>query len=179
MQNQIEIRKARERQTAIVEKRPSAAISTSVTTVRTDRGMTCEIEQGGWKFTGDQPKSKAGGNEGPGPGFFGRAALGLCLTQGYVLWFAKMAVPLEAIEVRVESTIDARGALGISDEVPPGYSGLCCSVEVDSDASEAEILRVLDTADRHSPWLNNFTRPLDASRRVTIRNSRPSTTTAR
>ena len=56
----------------------------------------------------------------------------------------------------------------VSDSVSPGYSDIRCVVTVESPAAEAEVLRVLDTADRHSSWLDDYRRALPVSRQVRI-----------
>ena len=38
----------------------------------------------------------------------------------------------------------------------------------ESTAPEADLMRVIETADRHSPYFDNFARALDVSREVQI-----------
>ncbi len=171
MTTQKRIRDAYNRQRKVYAKRPAAARGTSQTTVRMTAGLACEIEQGNWRFTSDQSENMGGDSLGPDPGLFGRAALGACAVQGYAIWFAKLGLPLETIEVRVESDIDQRGILAIDDS-PAGYSAVRLVVTIESDAEDAAIAHALDEADRHSPWLYNFERALPVTREVTITRSR-------
>lgn len=147
-------------------RRPSAAKVTGATTIRLLSGFACEIEEGDWRFIADQPKSMGGEGQGPGPGFFGRASLGVCLAQGYANWFFRLGVPVRAMEVLIETDSDLRGFLGVSDDVPPGYQQVRCIVRIDSDADRSAVLQAMDDADRHSPWLYNFATGLNVSREV-------------
>ena len=60
------------------------------------------------------------------------------------------------------------GALfGVTD-APPGYSEVRCLVTVETDAPEADLLRALDEADAHSPYLDVFRRAQRCTREVRI-----------
>lgn len=169
MDEQGRIKEAWDRMVSLLRRRPGAAQGTTTTTVRLASGLRCTVEEGSWQMTADQPAEYGGSDAGPGPGFFGRASLGLCAAQGYAMALARHGVPHRGIEVRVESDMDARGCYGIADDVPIGYGALRCIVTVDSDAGEAVILAALDEADRLSPWRYNFTMALPLARQVTLR----------
>ena len=170
MTDQAKLRNVFERKVAAYTKRPSAANLTSAITVRTDGGTTCEIKGDGWKFTADQPENQGGNGEGPDPLFFANAALGACLAMGFASCFANKGVALDGVEVRVESDYDARGVLGVSRDVPVGLGEMRYSVDIDSDASEKDILNALDVTEKYSLLLNTFSNPLKITRRqVNIR----------
>jgi uncharacterized OsmC-like protein len=139
-----------------------------VTTVRVRDGLTCDIEDGRWKLVADEDRGWAGAAEGPDPGVFGRAALGSCLAIGCVMWAAQLGVPISKVEVEVQADYDARGLLGIDPALPPGWSALRYVVRVESDAPEADVLRVLDQNDRYSSILDCFSRALPIEREVRI-----------
>jgi uncharacterized OsmC-like protein len=109
-----------------------------------------------------------GTNEGPNPGVFGRAAVGSCLAIGYGIWAARMGVPIDALDVEIQADYDARGELGVADDVRPGYLGMRYIVTVESAAAESDILRMLDTADRHSSWRDDIAHAVPISREVKI-----------
>lgn len=167
MADQETIRTAFERNKKALELRPSKAKGTAVTKVRVRDGTTCEIESAHWKFTADVGTAQGGNDAGPGPGIFERAALGSCLAIGYVTWGAYLGVPIEHVEIEVESDFDARAQFGIGDE-PPGFKALRYRVWIESPASEEEILKVLDAADKHSPVRDDFARAIPIEREVEI-----------
>lgn len=162
------IRKTFERNRKALQLKPSLGQNTGYTKICVRDGTTCEIENGEWKFTVDLGETDGGNNKGPGPGVLERAALGSCLAIGYSKWAAYMEVPIDSIEVEVESDIDARASFGLGQE-KPGYSEIRYNVHVSSEAPEEEVRKVLDEADRHSPVLDDFTRGIPVKRNEIIK----------
>lgn len=162
------IKTAYERNQKAIRLRPSIGQGTAVTKARIRNGMTCEIEDGKWKLVADEDKGFGGDDAGPDPGVFGRAALGSCLAIGYAMSAAMLDVRLTNIEVDVEADYDARGMLDIDDSVPPGWLAMRYAVRVESDAPEADVMRVIEHADKHSSLLYGFRTALPVERRVQI-----------
>jgi uncharacterized OsmC-like protein len=162
------IREALERSVKAVALRPSVGQGTKVTRVRLGEHLRCEIEEGPWKLTAGMPTAFGGDETAPTPGVFGRAALGSCLVLGYAMWAARLDVPLSSLEVEVHADFDARGELGVTEEVRPGHTAIRCVVRVTSDASADVINRWLDTADRYSSWRDNIVNPVPVVRQVQI-----------
>ncbi len=150
---------------------PASGRGTGKTIARVRDGLACEIESGPWRFVADLPKTTGGTESGPTPGMYGRAALGSCLAIGYALRAARHGVKLDSIEVEVQADYDD-GALYGTRDVPAGYSEIRCIVTVETSAPEADVMRVLDEADRHSPYLDIFQRAQRCVRTVRIGPSR-------
>ena len=166
--SQVEkIRTAFERNVKALTRRPTSGQKTSVTKVQVRDGLTCDIEDGPWKLTADMNRGAGGDANGPDPGVLGRAALGSCLAIGYVMWAAKLGVTLTDVQVEVETYSDASGIYGVGD-VQAGPTRFRYTVEIESPASEADILGVLDQAEAHSPYFNVFSRPHGLQREVRI-----------
>ena len=167
MADSATIRTAFRRNANMLAQRPAIGRKTDVTKVRIRNGLTCEIEDGPWTLTADLA-TKCGGNDaGPTPGTFGRAALGSCLAMCYVMWAAELGVPLTHVEVEVQADSDVRGMYGI-DDITAGYNEVRYLVSVESPASHADIMRVIDTAEAHSPYFNVFSQPQNVKRDVLI-----------
>jgi len=162
------LKTALERNLKALELRPSVGRGTAVTTVRVRDGCTADIEDGGWKLIADESVKDGGGGAGPDPGVFGRAALGTCLAIGYAQWAAKFGVPLDGIEVEVHADYDAAAMFGLDDSRPPGWGAVRYIVRIESSAPAAEVQRVIDYADKHSPLLDDFARPLTITRELHI-----------
>ncbi len=162
------LQKALDRNIKALELRPSVGRGTAVTKVRVRDACTAEIEDGGWKLIADESVKDGGNGEGPDPGVYGRAALGTCLAMGYAQWAAKFNVPLEAVEVEVETDYDAAAMFGLDDSRPPGWGAVRYVVRIESSAPEAEVQRLIDYADKHSPLLDDFSRPLSITRELHI-----------
>ena len=163
-----QIREILERNVQAVRLRPSVGQNTARTKVRLKPGLECEVVEGQWTLTVAMSAKSGGTNAGPNPGVLGRGALGSCLALGYAMWAIRLGVPIETLEVEVEADYDARGELGISDEVPPGYTQVRYSVTVSSSAPEADVRRLIDTADRYSPYRDVFARAHEVRREVRI-----------
>jgi uncharacterized OsmC-like protein len=161
------IKNAFERNVQVLTLRPAIGQKTYITTARVHDGLTCEIEDGPWKLTADLTKKSGGGAVGPTPGTFGRAALGSCLAMSYVLWAAALGVPLTEVEVEVQADADVRGMYGIAD-VPAGYTEVRYRVCIASSAPVEAVMRVLDIAEAHSPYVDVFRREQCLRREVHI-----------
>ena len=71
-----------------------------------------------------------------------------------------------SLEVDVHTNYDARGELAPPSEVRPGYLEVRWVVRVASPAPEEEVLRVLDTADRRSTFVDLFSNCVPLRREV-------------
>jgi len=162
------IKRSFERQAKAVGLRPSLGQRTVVSKARLADGLKCEVEEGPWKLTADMAEEGGGEGQGPTPGVLGRGAFGACLAIGYKLWASKFEVPISHIEVEVHTEVDERGRFGFHDEINPGYQRVRYIVRIESTAPEADIMKVIESADRHSPYFDNFARALDISREVQI-----------
>ncbi len=165
METHNKIKTAIERSIRALTLKPSLGLGTGISRTRIIDGLTCEITEGDWKYKADMPQSVGGNAAGPTPGVYGRAALGSCLAIGYMLHAAKMNVPIEALEVEVQADYDDGALFGTSSRAP-GYLQVRYTVSIESEASETEILHLLDEADRHSPYLDVFSRGQECVRQV-------------
>ncbi len=162
------IKDALERNVKVVSARPSVGQGTAVTKVTLHADLACEVQEGPWQFKVGMTEKYGGDNSGPNPGVYGRAALGSCLAIGYGMWAARLQVPIRSLTVEIRARYDVRGELGVDASVRPGYADIVYVVTVDTDASDADVQRVLDTADRHSSWLDDIRNPVPVSREVHI-----------
>ncbi|PWN08135.1 OsmC family protein [Rhodohalobacter mucosus] len=165
------IRRVFERNVEALEKRPSIGQSTGSTTVRLRNGTTCVITNGSKELVCDVGREQGGNDEGPGPGVLERGALGSCLAMGYSMWAAYLDIPVDHIEVHVESDFDARAMFGVGKN-PPGFKEIRYDVMIESEADEETLQELIEKADAHSPVLDDFTRPVPVKRRVHIQPSR-------
>jgi uncharacterized OsmC-like protein len=162
------IKTAFERNGRAVELRPAIGQKTAVTKVRVVQGLHCEAEEGRWKVVADASEKSGGTAMGPDPGLLVRSALGTCLAMGYVIWAAHLGVALHDVEVEVHADFDARGQHDLAG-IPAGYSEIRYFVRIESDASESDIQRVVETADRASMVGDVFRRPHTMKRTLSIK----------
>jgi len=153
--------------------KPALGKGTAVSTVRIASGLACEISEGNWKFSADMPEGIGGSNTSPTPGVYGRAALGSCLAIGYMMKAAELNIPVKNLEVEVQADFDDGALLGTADEnIPPGYLEVRYTITIESDAREEEIMSLLNDGDKHSPYLDVFSRAQKCIRKINIISSK-------
>jgi len=167
MASQVAIREIAERTVQMLAAKPARGHLTRATRARLVDGLRCEIEEGPWRLAADMPAKVGGDDTAPTPGMLGRGALASCLTIGIAAWAARLGVPLDAVEVEVEADFDARGELGIGD-VTPGYREVRYLVAIESPAPREDLDRLLAMAERHSPYLDIFGRPVALRRTLRL-----------
>jgi len=165
--SQASVSRSFDRVNKALARKPSLGRNTFVSTTRMKPGLACEVLEDGNRFDVDMPEQAGGKGTAPTPGMLGRAALGSCLAIGYTLWASRLEVPLTGLQVEVRADSDDAGLFGTAD-IAAGYAQVGYTVIVESTASEEVVLKMLDEAERHSPWLDNFMRPIDCHRQVRI-----------
>ena len=161
------IQSALQRAEHVFSKRPEAAQAKKIARATVTDGLRCEFKEDNWTLVADMPEALGGSGSGPTPGTFARAALSTCLAIGYAMRAAFLGVPIRSLEVELRADADVRGIFCGQQEAPI-YSDLAYVVTIDSDASEADLLRVLDEADERSPYLQLFKRPQSLRREMRI-----------
>lgn len=162
------IRSGFHRVATALAQRPAYGHGTGISKATIRDGLTCEIHEGNWSLIADMPGQAGGNGAGPTPGVYGRAALGSCLAIGYMMRAATMNIPINSLEVEIQADYDDGALFGTAPGVPPGYLDIRYTVSIDSDASEEKIMEMLDAADRHSPYLDVFSRAQQCRREVKI-----------
>ena len=102
-------------------------------------------------------------------GVLGRAALGSCLASGYMMWASSLDIVIDSLEIKIEADYDDGALFGTSD-VPAGYSQVQYHVKINSPHSREEIEDFLDSADKHSPYLDVFSRAQHCKRKLKLNN---------
>lgn len=82
------------------------------------------------------------------------AAVGTCLTIGWVTHAVKRGIDYRDLRIEVEGNFDLRGYLEI-DETRPGYTGITYTVFVDTDASADVLEEIRVAAEAGSPMFDN------------------------
>ena len=154
MGNSKDLKTIKERNIKAIRLRPSIGQGTATTKVRVRSGLTCDIEDGGWKLVADEMPGDGGDGLGPDPGVLVRAGLGSCLAMGYVIWAALLDIPLDSVEVVVEADYDARGMYGVDESVPPGWTAVRYTTNISSPAPPEKLRELVEFADGHSSVLD-------------------------
>jgi uncharacterized OsmC-like protein len=151
----------------LLQLKPERGRRTVTTQVAMHDGLRCIVTDGSWTVPVGMSANTGGDGTAPDPGVYARAAIGACVAIAYRLWAAAEGITLRDVAVEVQADNDAAGLFGTAD-VRPSYRAMRLLVSVTSDADEATVLRVLEQAEAHSPYLDLFRHgvPVDVTRAV-------------
>ena len=102
----------------------------------------------------DEPPILAGGDEGANPVEHLLNALAACVTTSMVAHAAVRGIHIDELESELEGDIDLRGFLGLSRDVPKGFTEIRVKFKVKADVDNMERLKRLTT---YSPVFNTIT----------------------
>ena len=119
-----------------------------------------------FKLDADEPPLLLGTGKGPNPVEYLLTALAACVTTSLVYHAAAKGIVLKSVESRLEGDIDLRGFLGLSNDVPKGFTDIRINFKVKSDVDNMERLKRLTT---YSPVFNTITQGANVDIRVEAR----------
>ena len=102
----------------------------------------------------DEPPILAGNDDGANPVEHLLNALASCVTTSMVAHAAVRGIHIEKLESELEGDIDLRGFLGLSEDVPKGYTDIRVKFKVKADVDNMERLKRLTA---YSPVFNTIT----------------------
>lgn len=105
---------------------------------------------------GDEPEQILGERTAPNAVELLLAALGSCLSVGYAANAAAMGIELNDLRFEMEGDVDLRGFLGISEDVRAGYDTIICTVYLDANASEEELVELSERVESTSPLMDTI-----------------------
>jgi uncharacterized OsmC-like protein len=108
----------------------------------------------------DQPENMGSTNRGPRPSEILLAALAACHEVTYRLYADALDIDLRNISVSVTGVSDARGFFDVEEGVAAGFSEVYGEINIESDASEADLERLREAVNRHCPVLDDLRKPL-------------------
>lgn len=91
----------------------------------------------------DEPPVLAGKDQYPNPVEYLLKALAACVTTSMVAHAATRGIHIDELESEIEGDLDMNGYLGLSDEVPKGYTGIRVKFKVKADEENLEKLKSL------------------------------------
>ena len=117
-------------------------------TIRAKGGQTevpiaCSVDIGRAVYNAEAHKGVGGSGTGACSGDLLLGALAACAQITCQMVAAAMGIPTERIEVTVEGSMDLRGTLGISKDVPVGFDSIQLEFDVAAPGATPEQLRSL------------------------------------
>ncbi len=152
----VEIKAALDRVADVLGRRPDHGKRTFRSVAVAGRGTTCVVEEAGETLTLDVGKALGGTHAGPSPSMVLRAALGGCIVIGIKQWAAWRGVPIDGVQVHVETDVDARGQLGLEDRARPGFEAVRLSILAASPADPIIVEDLIVTTLKYSPLMDVF-----------------------
>jgi len=87
----------------------------------------------------DEPAVLLGTDKGANPVEYVLHALVSCMTTSMVYHAAARGIEIESVSTSLEGDLDLQGFLGLSDEVPKGYSTIRVNMDVASNGLEQDL----------------------------------------
>jgi uncharacterized OsmC-like protein len=137
----------------LAEHPEEARYTDSAASAVVEDGLRCRVDgpDGATIYT-DMPAGVGGESTAPSPGWFTRAGHASCEATLITMRAAELGIPLQRVEVVVDSESDDRGILAMDDEVPAGPLNMRTRVRITADGVDPHVLRELvEWADRYSP----------------------------
>ena len=119
----------------------------------------------GAPVAGDEPQAMAGGGTAPSPEDLLLAAVGQCLTVGWVGALSARGHAIEALEITVTGSCELAHAYGVG-EGNPGFEAIDVEVAIRSDADPALLEQLADEVLALAPIPNTVMRPIPVRHRV-------------
>ncbi len=102
-------------------------------------------------FDEDEPPVLLGNDKGPNPVEWVLVGLSGCLTTSLVAYAAAKGIELRSVESELEGDLDVRGFLNLDPGVRNGYQNIRVHFRIDADASDEELRKLVETAQKRSP----------------------------
>jgi uncharacterized OsmC-like protein len=111
--------------------------------------VTCQITSGHSKPEAGLHPATGGSGKDACSGDMLLEALGACAGVTLTAVATALGITLHKGEVHVEGDLDFRGTLGITKEVPVGFSNIRLRFDIDSDATEEQLASLLKLTERY------------------------------
>ncbi|MFC7051060.1 OsmC family protein [Emcibacter nanhaiensis] len=144
-------REAQLRAISIFTQRPERAQVVNRGSAEVRAGLCCTYEQAGHRLTLDMPGTIGGSDEGPSPGYFGRAAICGCLAIGIKMTAVRENLHLDTVRIGIEQDWDNRGVLAMEGASPvPNDTRI--AIEIRSSEPEEKVGEMVSRALANDPW---------------------------
>ena len=113
-----------------------------------------------FEIAADEPTEFFGQNTAPNPQELLMAALNACLSVGYAVNAAAMGITIHSLEIETDGELDLRGALGLDENVNPGYDEVTYVVRLNTDAPREKVEELHKVVSKTSANLANFSKAI-------------------
>jgi uncharacterized OsmC-like protein len=141
-----------------------STISISATSLLAGNTGARPTRMGTHMIVSDSAPGLAGHALGPTAPEMMLGSLASCLLHTYVIQACLLNIPLDALEVDVEATLDMAPVVGLPGD-PPLLENMIYRARVESTAGDDAIARLHKAVDTTCPVLNTVRRPVTITRR--------------
>lgn len=128
---------------------PDAAMITLKAQGRIGEGVTCSIQTGKALVEAGLHPATGGNGMSVCSGDMLLEALVACAGVTLSSVATALDIPLRDAVVRAEGDLDFRGTLGVSKETPVGFQNIRLHFDLDTDASEDQISKLVELTERY------------------------------
>jgi len=128
---------------------PERAVVTLRAEGRVGEGVTCSVQTGAALARAGLHPATGGDGTALCSGDMLLEALAACagVTLGAVS--TSMGIELRSATVKAEGDLDFRGTLGVAADAPVGFSDIRLTFELDTDAEDAAVAKMLELTERY------------------------------
>jgi uncharacterized OsmC-like protein len=143
--------------------RPETASVTLRAQGRVGENIRCKIETGKARVeAGLHPATGGDGNSACSADMLLEALVGCAGVTLHAVATA-LGIPLRDATIRAEGDLDFRGTLGVSKEVPVGFTEIRLNFDLDTDASEEQLAALLRLTERYCVVYQTLSHPAKIS----------------
>ena len=128
---------------------PQAALITLSAEGRIGEGLTCKVDTGKAEVTSGLHSAAGGTGMAACSGDMLLEALVACAGVTLSAVATSIGVELRSGTVKAQGDLDFRGTLGVSKEAPVGFREIRLQFDLDTDASEEQVAKLIQLTERY------------------------------
>lgn len=140
---------------AAVAADPNIGVASFTTVTTWEDGARARTTARSFVLQTDEPKPLGGTDAAVDPMELVLAAVGTCITVGWVTQAVQRGIDYRSLEVQVTGSYDLRGYLALGGDVRPGFQSIEYTVQVDSDAPRQTLEEIRAGVEATSPMFDN------------------------
>jgi len=158
---------------AAVAADPNIGVATFTTRTTWEEGARARTMARSFVLHTDEPEPLGGTDAAVDPMELVLAAVGTCITIGWVTQAVQRNIEYRSLEVQVTGSYDLQGYLALGAGVRPGFQTIDYTVHVDSDAPPHTLAEIRAAVEATSPMFDNVRNPTPVSGSIQQRQGEP------
>ncbi|MFT4266749.1 MAG: OsmC family protein [Xenophilus sp.] len=134
---------------------PAVGVGSFRTVTQWENGSVAQTTARSFTLKTDEPTPLGGKDSAIDPMELVLAAIGTCLTIGWVTQAVRRGLEYRNLRIEVSGDYDLRGFLDLDTQVRPGFHSISYEVFVDADADPAVLEEIRQVTERTSPMFDN------------------------